>query len=156
MKTILFVCTANIARSPMAQILFNSKIVEMGFDKYYQGESAGSWAIDGIPAAIEGQQVMRQRGLELSTHRSRGVTQEIIDNADLVLTMETGQKEALQIEFPEKRSKIYLLSEIIGKIYDIEDPFNRGEKAFEETAQELEDILAKGINKIIELIGLVA
>jgi protein-tyrosine-phosphatase len=153
MKTIVFICTANIARSPMAQILFNNKMVEMGLKKYYQAESAGSWGVDDIPAAIEGQQVMRQRGLDLSAHRSRVVTQEIIENADLVLTMERGHKEALKIEFPEKSGKIFLLSEIVNTIYDIEDPYNRGTEAFEETAQELESILANGINEILKLAG---
>jgi protein-tyrosine-phosphatase len=137
----------------MVQILFNNKMVEMGLNENYQAESAGSWAIDGIPAAIEGQQVMRQRGLDLSAHRSRAVTQEIIENADLILTMERGHKEALQIEFPEKSSQIFLLSEIADTIYDIDDPYNRGKEAFEATAQELESILARGINKIFKLAG---
>jgi protein-tyrosine-phosphatase len=46
-----------------------------------------------------------------------------------------------------------LLSEIVNTIYDIEDPYNRGTEAFEETAQELESILANGINEILKLAG---
>ena len=74
MKNILFVCTANIARSPMAEALFNKKMSELGLTDQYRANSAGTWARNGNLAAAEGQKVMQARGLDTSAHRSRVVT----------------------------------------------------------------------------------
>ena len=151
MKTILFVCTANIARSPMAAALFNKLVGDMGLDDQFRAESAGTWGMDDLPAADDGQKVMRNRGLDTSSHRSRVVTGEILKNADLILTMEAGHAEALKIEFRDMRGKIYLLSEMVGLPYNIGDPFGSGVGKFDETAGELEFILEAGINKMIKL-----
>jgi len=151
MKTILFICTANIARSPMAAALFDHKVSELGLADQFRAESAGTWGLDGQQAALDGQRVMFARGLDTSMHHSRVVNQEIIENADLILTMERGHAEALKVEFPAKRDKIYLLTEMIGPPCDIDDPYQRGPHRFEETAKELENILELGIDKILEL-----
>lgn len=151
MKKILFVCTANIARSPMAAALFNQKMVERGREDFYRAESAGTWAVDGLPAPEDGKQVMRFRGLDTSSHRSRVVNKEIITSADLILTMEAGHKEALQIEFPDQKGKIWMLSEIVGQPYDIPDPYMQGRAKYEATAQELEQLLDQGIERICAL-----
>ncbi len=153
MKTVLFVCTANIARSPMAEALFNQMMRERGLDDQYRAESAGIWSLGGAPAPEDGQKVMRARGLDTSAHRSRGVTLEIIQNADLVLAMEREQVDLLKLEFWDKEDTIFLLSEMVDSTYDIDDPYRRGLKRFEDTAQELECILEEGLDKILELAG---
>jgi protein-tyrosine-phosphatase len=151
MKTILFVCTANIARSPMAEALFNQKMKAMGLSDQYRAESAGTWAVDGIPAPEDGQQVMRDRGLDTAPHRSRLVTRDMIKSTALVLTMEAGHKEALQIEFRDHRDKILLLTELVGPPYDISDPYRQGREKFDKTASELDHLLDAGIDRILEL-----
>lgn len=151
MHQILFVCTANIARSPMAEALFNHLVMEKGQADQYEAQSAGTWGRDGVPPAPKGVEVMANRHIDIRSHRSRGITGEIIAPADLILTMEQGQKEALQIEFPHKKAKIFMLTELIGPPYDVSDPYGNGLEAFQETAQELENIIAKGIDKILQL-----
>ena len=151
MKTILFVCTANIARSPMAEAIFNEKMIEMGLTDRYHAESAGTWAVDGVPAPEDGLRVMQVRGLDTSAHRSRVVNKGIIDSADLILTMEAGHKEALQIEFPEHHDKVWMISEVVGPPYDILDPYMQGREKFLETARELESLLDQGISRICKL-----
>jgi len=151
MKTILFVCTANIARSPMAEALFNKKIDDMGLHEKYQAISAGNWARYGIPAPPDGQQVMKDRGLDTSTHLSQPVTLEMMESVDVVLTMEAGHKEALRVEFPWSENKVFMISEMVDSETGIDDPFTLGLERFEETAQELDDILEHGMAKILEL-----
>ena len=149
MIVILFVCTANIARSPIAEALFNKKLTELGLSELCLAQSAGTWAVNGIPAAIEGQKVMQEWGLDTSAHRSRVVSREIINTADLILTMEEGQKEALRVEFPEKMDIIWLLSEMADLVYSIPDPYGMGSRYFKETAIELENILEKSVINIL-------
>jgi protein-tyrosine phosphatase len=94
---------------------------------------------------------MQERGLDISGHRSRVVKPEVIHNSDLILTMESGQAEALKVDFKQVRDKVYLLTELVGIPYDIEDPFRRGKEAFEATATELAELLDSGIGKILAL-----
>ena len=150
MAIVLFVCTANIARSPMAAALFNKKMEKMGLSDRCQAQSAGTWGRDGFPADDRAMQVMRERGIDITSHCSREVNVEIINAADLILTMEKGHKEALQIEFPNHRGKIWLLSEISDPDeYSIPDPYRGTLNDFEEVAVELESIINEGITGIL-------
>jgi protein-tyrosine-phosphatase len=150
MRQILFVCTANIARSPMAEALFNRFVAKKGLADQYEAQSAGTWGRDGFPAAPEGIEMMAERDFDIRSHRSRVVREEIIASADLILTMEQGHKEALQIEFPQQKENIYMLTELVGPPYDIPDPYGQGLDAFQETAQELETIITKGFDEIFK------
>jgi protein-tyrosine-phosphatase len=113
-------------------------------------ESAGTWAVEGMPAAENTIKVVAQRGIDLSQHRSRSVTGEILDQFELILTMEQNQKEALFVEFPHNREKVYLLSEMINESYNICDPISAGLSEFEGTAEEIDFILERGYEKIRE------
>jgi len=152
MKIILFVCTANIARSPIAAALFNIKLDQLGLSDQCLAQSAGTWGRDGYSAAAHSIRVMKERGIDISAHVSRIVTKEIIDSAEIILTMERGHKEALAIEFSHKQAQILLLTEIIGAGYDITDPYGRTLQDFKETSIELETIIEKGIDEILHFV----
>lgn len=151
MKTILFVCTANIARSPMAAALFNHLMDQKGLADRYRAESAGTWGQDWLPAASEGVSVMAEYGLDIRQHQSRVVTWEIMMGADLILTMESGHAEALRFEFRKISQRVYQLTEMVGRPYDIDDPFGQGLSRFRVTAQELAEILEAGCERIVAL-----
>jgi protein-tyrosine-phosphatase len=111
-------------------------------------ESAGTWAIEGAPAATKTQLVLKNNGMDISNHRSRMVTEGILESFDLVLTMEKGQKEALVVEFPKFARRVHMLTEMIGLVYDIPDPIGKSMTDFEETYKELEQVLRLGLEKV--------
>jgi protein-tyrosine-phosphatase len=123
MNSILFVCTANRYRSPIAAACFKAELIKREQDRNWNVLSAGTWAMDGYPpmpaAILEG----RQLGLNIQEHQSRGITADMLQESDLVVVMEQGHKEALQVEFRAYREKVVLLSEVAeGSSYDIADP----------------------------------
>lgn len=85
---LLFVCSGNICRSPAAEALARALAPEFGLA--VEVGSAGTLRIEGQPANPYMTKVgLREYGIDLRAHRSRGLTRELIDRADLVLTMET-------------------------------------------------------------------
>ncbi len=107
--SVLFVCTANRIRSPLAAILFRNLLQQEGFEPHtWRIESAGTWAIDGLPVFDEVEQLLTQRGLPSEQHISRSVTEKMIANHNLVLVMEPGHQEALKAEFQKYAHRIHL------------------------------------------------
>jgi len=151
MPSILFVCSANICRSPMAEGLF-PHYVRNDAQEWRVG-SAGVYAEPGFPAAWNTLLVLKRRGIDLSNHRSRPVTSDLLASYDLILTMERGHKEALRSAFPFFASKVWLISEMIGGKMDIVDPVGRSLVDYEDTAQEIEGIFSLGIEKIRRLVN---
>ena len=151
MPSVLFVCTANICRSPMAVAIFRKILQHKGVMEEWRVESAGTWSLEGQPAAEISQEVVRTRGMDISDHRSRGISPQLIKSFDLILTMEKGQKEALEVEVPEYASKIYLLSEMANAYDEIDDPIGLSIIDFENTANQMESYLNRGFEKIFTL-----
>jgi protein-tyrosine-phosphatase len=132
----------------MASALFQRLVDELEPEFHWRVESAGTWAVDGMPASSGSVEVMNARGLDISDHKSRNITGEIVDSFDLILTMEEGHKEALRTEFPEYADRIFVLSEMAGHSHDIRDPIGSPLSEYEATAQELTILLEKGYEKI--------
>jgi protein-tyrosine-phosphatase len=153
MKSLIFVCTANICRSPIAERLLRAKIPAYGSEECdWRVESAGTWALEGEPAARMAQKLLSAHGIDLSDHRSRQVTRELLNQFNLILVMENGHKEAMRIEFPEIAPKTYLLYEMIGLRYEVIDPIGGSTRDFEDTIREIENILTQGFEKISTLV----
>jgi len=115
----LMVCVGNICRSPMAEVVFAQRLTARGVKA--QVESAGIGADEGRPAAPLAQELVRERGLDLSGHVSRQLTQELVADFELVLVMEERLKKAVEHMFPEARGRVQALGRF-GK-FDIPDPW---------------------------------
>ena len=113
--------------------------------------SAGTWAQEGFNASAHGVTLMTERGLDISNHISRTVNEKMMEQADLVLTMTASHAESLKAEFKEHAYKVYRLSAMAGPAYDIEDPYGGPIEEYRNTADELDALIKRGLNRIIEL-----
>ena len=151
MPSILIICTANQCRSPMAMALLRKRLEDLDLEGEWVVDSAGTWGFDGIPATDNAIQAMQERGLDLGQHLSRKVNEGLLSSYDLVLTMESFHKEALQVEFPEFAEKVYMLSEMIGEEWDIKDPVGQPLDDYLDTAELIDRTLEQGMERILEL-----
>ncbi len=123
MTSVLFVCTGNMYRSPIAAETCRILLLRDDQSNYWNISSAGTWTTEGRPAPDDAIEIARSFGVNLGAHQTRMVNKKMLEEADLIIVMEEGHKEALQVEFPFAQDKTYLFSQIfLGSIYDIPDP----------------------------------
>lgn len=142
LKNVLFVCTGNTCRSPMAEALFRELVRER---PDYQVSSAGVAAAPGMPASKHTAALLKERGLDMDTFQSRMLDKTTLEQATHVFAMSSHHMAAIVDEFPSQADKIYLVSEFAaedslrGK--DVSDPFGQGRSAYEATLRDLEKML---------------
>lgn len=139
-KRVLFVCTGNTCRSPMAEGLFLQAIADRGD---YEVSSAGVAATSGTPASRETTAVLKQRGASLEEFSSQPVSSALLENATHVFAMTRGHLQVLESRFPDHIDKFYLVCEFAeipkqGLGVDVPDPIGMGKAAYGEVADVLE------------------
>lgn len=140
---VLFVCTGNTCRSPMAEGLLKDLSMKKNLD--LELKSAGVFAMDGESASENAVAALNKFNIDISNHKSQSVSKELVDDADLILTMSRSHKENLLLNFPNVRNKLYLLNEYaLKEDRDIQDPFGRDIYNYELTRDEI----IKALNSI--------
>ncbi|MBC7959368.1 MAG: low molecular weight protein arginine phosphatase [Vallitaleaceae bacterium] len=148
MKKIIFVCTGNTCRSPMAeklgQMMAQEKklkvlILSRGLSVSIE-ESAHERAIF----------AMKTYGLDLLTHRSTQFKNSDCSGKPLILAMTFQHKKALQKRYPEMNDNIFTLKEYAGESGDVSDPFGRSQAVYDQCAQEMSALLVKIFDKLQE------
>lgn len=157
MPNILFICTANQFRSPLAAAYFSFKLQQAKTPGDWQVSSAGTWTKTGLPAHSKAIELADEFRLDLRSHQTREVNLEIVKDSDLILVMEQGQKESLCFEFSHACPRIYLLSQISSKYAgDIPDPASNNFDDARLITSTIIKTIDANFEKITELILLTA
>jgi protein-tyrosine-phosphatase len=137
LKNVLFVCTGNTCRSPMAEGLFRQAVAGR---EDFQVSSAGVAASKGAPCNPETAALLKKRGAALGEFSSRPLSEAMLAAATHVFAMTQGHLQTLEARFPEYSDKYYLVCEFAetassGMGTDVADPIGLGRRAYEEVAE---------------------
>jgi protein-tyrosine-phosphatase len=171
---VLMVCTGNICRSPMAEVMLQAEVARRGCDEI-EVASAGTWAGFGNPAQPEAREVMVARGIELESHRSRPIDPQELADADLVVAMTSDHARELKQLSDEVGTKMVLMKEFVEmevddcpssalddrlktllagqrpasrRALDLDDPMGLPVFAYERAAKEIE----AGVQRLADLL----
>jgi len=138
-QNVLFVCTGNICRSPLAASLLERALQERDLEVTVTSAGTGAW--DGAPASEGAYLVGLERGLDLSGHRARLLTRELVEQADLILTM--ARHHRARVDELGGEGRVFVLGEYAGRGDDeVSDPFGGDLGVYRDTCQELEALTA--------------
>ncbi len=149
-KRILLVCTGNICRSPLAAALLERGLAERAIEGI-SISSAGTGAWDGAPVSEGAYLVGLERGLDLSGHRARLLTRELVEEADLILTM--ARHHRARVDELGGEGHVFVLGEYAGREGDgaeVSDPFGGDLDVYRDTCSELEALLQAAVERIVK------
>lgn len=142
MNNFLFVCTGNTCRSPMAE-----SVLRHYANETHSVKSAGVFAMPGESASKHAIQALQKKGITID-HSSKQINDELLDWSSVILTMTGNHKQFLLTRYPQHKEKLYTLYEYVnGENKDISDPYGGSLSTYENTLNELEELILKIIQK---------
>ena len=140
MNNILVVCVGNICRSPIGEVLLKQQYPDKHID------SAGLSAVVGSGADAKALAVMEEDDVDMSEHVAKQIDEDLVREADLILTMSTTQTKWIEDQWPHCRGKTFRIGYWIDK--DVADPYGHDLSAFDTAKQDIIDSLNQWFNKI--------
>ena len=147
-KNVLLVCTGNICRSPLAEALLERALRDRAIAEVTV-TSAGTGAWNGAPASEGAYLVGLERGLDLSGHRARLLTRELVEQADLILTM--ARHHRARVDELGGEGRVFVLGEYAGREgneAEVSDPFGGDLDVYRDTCAELEALVAAVVERL--------
>ena len=153
MVRILFVCTGNTCRSPMAAAILQERLKAWGVSGEFTVSSAGIAAWTGQAASAAAVEVMARQGISLAEHTAQLIDNRRVYASDLVLALTVSHKESLLCIAPGARNRIFTLAEYAGKPGDVTDPMGRSPEVYQACADQLTELIEAARDKILQLAG---
>ncbi len=138
---ILFVCTGNTCRSPMAEAIFDREIKQRGLGHLFKSQSAGIFA-DSSPLSSGAKNALSRLGINDFSHTAVKLTEEMLNSAHLVLCMTRSHRAYINMP------NAYTLYEFAGECGDVSDPYGSNDAVYYNTALELEELISKIVDKL--------
>jgi len=142
-SSVLLVCVGNICRSPMAEALLINRLSDSNYAKI-NITSAGVGALVGHEADATAKELMTEKNIDVSAHRARQLSTELISEYDLILVMETGHINAVHNIAPSSKGKVHLLGK--WSDFEISDPYMQSRREFEVALELIE----RGVDEWVE------
>jgi len=136
-KNIMFVCTGNTCRSPMAEALMKKLLKENNIDGI-NVISRGLSVFENSPASENSIKAIEKYDVDLTSHRAKSLSPDEVEYCDLILTMSSNHKNIIISAFPDVKEKIFTIYEFsFNKDADISDPFGGNIKIYEKCLDEI-------------------
>lgn len=152
-RQILFVCTGNTCRSPMAEAILRQMVAERGLEDTVEVVSAGIYPVAGDPATGGAIHAMKTLyGLDLKGHAARLLDASHLRSASVVLAMTRRHVESIREAFPDLAERVFTLKEYAGfdaRHQDISDPYGTSDEAYLACAREIHDAIGKSLDRLL-------